>query len=78
MCRTPMRPRPITMCWAPATKWAEDIMEECAEFPNGEHDDYVDSVVQAMLRLRTGGFLTTTLDVIDDEDDTPVRQKEYY
>lgn len=64
--------------WAPATKWAEDIMEECAEFPNGEHDDYVDSVVQAMLRLRTGGFLTTTLDVIDDEDDTPVRQKEYY
>jgi predicted phage terminase large subunit-like protein len=29
--------------WAPQTRWAEEVIEECASFPAGEHDDYVDS-----------------------------------
>ena len=33
-------------------------MEECAAFPLGEHDDYVDSVTQAVMRLRGSFFIT--------------------
>lgn len=53
--------------WRPDRRWAEEVSEECAEFPNGEHDDYVDTVVQAMRRFRDGMFLRTADD--DDEDD---------
>jgi predicted phage terminase large subunit-like protein len=30
--------------WAPPTHWAEEVIDEVASFPAGEHDDYVDSV----------------------------------
>ena len=43
--------------WHPDQRWAEEVIEECAEFPNGTHDDYVDSVSQALLRARRGGLL---------------------
>ena len=39
-------------------KFAEEVIEECAAFPHGEYDDYVDSTTQAVLRYRQGGFLT--------------------
>ena len=29
--------------WAPATRWADELMEEMAAFPNSDHDDLVDS-----------------------------------
>ena len=41
-------------------------MDECAEFPNGDHDDYVDSVTQALIRVRKGGFLRLPMDEADD------------
>ena len=28
-------------------------------FPNGEHDDLADSMTQAILRFRQGGFIVT-------------------
>ena len=28
--------------WCPETRWADELMEELAAFPNGEHDDLVD------------------------------------
>lgn len=31
--------------------WVQDVIEECAKFPRGEHDDIVDSVTQALIRL---------------------------
>jgi len=31
------------MIWAPDEQWAHELIEECAAFPNGEYDDYVDS-----------------------------------
>lgn len=34
--------------------WAEGVVEECAVFPNGLHDDQVDTVTQALLRLTKG------------------------
>lgn len=52
--------------YAPDHRWADEVIEECASFPAGEHDDYVDTVSQALLRFRRGGFIR--LD--SDEDDT--------
>jgi len=62
--------------WCPATRWAEEVMEDCAAFPNGEHDDIVDSTSQALLRFRKGGFVRLT----SDADDEPVikRRTAYY
>tara|TARA_R100001510_G_scaffold52810_1_gene53857 strand:- start:1854 stop:3320 length:1467 start_codon:yes stop_codon:yes gene_type:complete len=54
--------------WAPDKKFAEEVVEECAAFPHGEHDDYCDSMSMALIRFRKGGFLI--LDS-DDEDPTP-------
>jgi predicted phage terminase large subunit-like protein len=63
--------------WVPATSWAEELVEEVASFPSGEHDDLVDSMTQALLRFRRGGFIT--LDS-DEQDETPEfrRKKAYY
>jgi predicted phage terminase large subunit-like protein len=43
--------------WIPDTRWAWEVVEEVASFPNGDHDDYVDTTSQAMLRYRQGGFI---------------------
>ena len=52
--------------WAPATRWAEEVIDEVAEFPAGTHDDYVDTVSMALHRFRRGGYITTTLDEPDE------------
>ena len=66
------------MVFAPTDeKFAQDVIEEVAAFPNGQFDDYVDSMTQAVLRFRQGGWIRTTM---DDWDDEPVyrRPVEYY
>ena len=52
--------------WAPAARWAEEVIDEVAEFPAGSHDDYVDTVSMALHRFRKGGYVTTNLDEPDD------------
>jgi predicted phage terminase large subunit-like protein len=52
--------------WAPATRWAEEVIDEVAEFPAGSHDDFVDTVSMAMHRFRRGGYISTTLDAEDE------------
>jgi len=52
--------------WAPDRRWAKEVIEECAAFPVGDNDDYVDTVSQALLRFRQGGFIT--LDSDEQED----------
>ena len=52
--------------WAPATRWAEEVIDEVAEFPAGSHDDYVDTVSMAMHRFRRGGYLTLPSDEPDE------------
>ena len=52
--------------WAPATRWAEEVIDEVAEFPAGSNDDYVDSTSMAMHRFRRGGYVTTNLDEPDE------------
>ena len=52
------------MIWAPDQKFAEEVIEECAAFPHGDHDDLVDSMTQAVMRFRQGGFLTHPEDYV--------------
>jgi predicted phage terminase large subunit-like protein len=52
--------------WAPGTRWAEEVIDEVASFPAGEHDDYVDSVSLALMRFRKGGFVRSALDERDE------------
>ena len=56
------------MVWAPDTQWAHELIEECAAFPNGEHDDLVDSTTQALMRYRQGNFVQLPSDDWEDED----------
>ena len=52
--------------WCPAKRWAEEVMEEMAAFPNSDHDDLVDSTTQALIRFRKGGFLRLQTDEVDE------------
>ena len=52
--------------WAPDTRWAREVIEEVAAFPVGEHDDFVDTTSQALLRFRQGGFISLDTDAPDE------------
>ena len=52
--------------WAPEEKFAEEVIEECASFPYGDHDDLVDSMTQAVMRFRQGGFVSHPEDEKDE------------
>lgn len=52
--------------WVPNTHWADELVEEVASFPSGEHDDLVDSTSQALLRFRRGGFIRLDSDEPED------------
>jgi predicted phage terminase large subunit-like protein len=64
--------------WAPDTRWAREVIEELAAFPVGEHDDYVDTTTQALLRFRQGGFIALDTDEKDDLALFHRRKHEYY
>ena len=63
--------------WAPATRWADELIEEMAAFPNSDHDDLVDSSTQALIRFRKGGFLRLQTDE-EDEPRSFRRKVSYY
>jgi predicted phage terminase large subunit-like protein len=62
--------------WAPDQKFAEEVIEECAAFPYGDHDDLVDSTTQAIMRFRQGGFLPHPEDYKEEKREPT--KKEYY
>jgi predicted phage terminase large subunit-like protein len=62
--------------WAPGTRWAEEVIEEMAAFPNSDHDDLVDSSTQALIRFRKGGFIR--LDSDEQDEPTTFRRKTAY
>ena len=64
--------------WAPNTQWAEEVIDEVASFPSGEHDDYVDSVSLAMMRFRRGGYIRTLLDEEEEPEYFKRRAEPYY
>lgn len=63
--------------WAPQTRFAEEVIQEFAAFPSGEHDDLVDSSTQALLRFRQGGFLSLYSDEEEPESRFD-RRADYY
>jgi predicted phage terminase large subunit-like protein len=65
------------MVWAPETEWADELIEECAAFPNGDHDDMVDSTTQALMRFRAGNFIALNTDEAEDSSDAAA-DMEYY
>lgn len=63
--------------WAPLhLRWAQEVVEEMAAFPNGEFDDLHDAAVLGLLRLRRGGFRIPTDEEL--EEWKPRAQMEYY
>ena len=64
------------MVWCPERRFSEEVMEEFASFPSGDHDDLVDSSTQALIRFRQGGFIPLHSD--DDEDDHISVKADYY
>jgi predicted phage terminase large subunit-like protein len=63
------------MIWAPTQKFADEVIEECAAFPHGDHDDLVDSMTQAVMRFRQGGLIRHPEDY---KDPKKVDQKQVY
>lgn len=62
------------MVWAPDEAFAEELIEEVAAFPNGEYDDLVDSMTQALMRYRQGNFIQLPTDGWEpSENSTKVR-----
>jgi|TARA_R110002020_G_scaffold70049_4_gene181884 predicted phage terminase large subunit-like protein len=62
--------------WAPDRRFAEEVIEEFAAFPVGEHDDLVDSSTQALIRFRQGGFIPLSSD--EEDEYFPPREANYY
>ena len=66
------------MVWAPMhEKFADEVVEEVVSFPNGDHDDFCDSMTLALMRFRQGGFIS-----LHGEDEGSLewrpRKREYY
>lgn len=65
--------------WAPDRRWADEVIEEVASFPAGRHDDYVDTLSQAVNRIRKGGMVRTQHDENEGEEwGYKVKKAAYY
>lgn len=64
--------------WAPPRRFAEEVIEQMADFPSGQEDDLLDSAVQAMIRFRQGGLIRTANDEAEDAAPVRFRRKRYY
>jgi|TARA_R110000803_G_scaffold38422_1_gene82984 predicted phage terminase large subunit-like protein len=66
------------MVWAPMKeKFSDEVIEEIVSFPNGDHDDFCDSMTLALMRFRQGGFIALDGEEEDEPEWRP-RQREYY
>ena len=67
------------LVWAPEYRWADELIEQCNDFPSGKNDDMVDTVVMALMRFRSGGFITLPTDEdFDVPQFLPRRSAAYY
>jgi predicted phage terminase large subunit-like protein len=64
--------------WVPRTRWAEELVDDIAEFPSGEHDDLVDATTLALMRFRQGGFLRLPSDEPEEVTYFRSRRKERF
>jgi len=66
------------LVWHPPTRWAEQVIEQCASFPLGAHDDLVDCTTLALMRFRRGGFITLPTDYEDEVAPWWKKRRSYY
>ena len=66
------------MVWAPDKKFSEDVIEECVAFPNGDNDDYCDSMSMALIRYRKGGFIKLDSDPEDEDSSYQTHARQFY
>ena len=64
------------LVWAPEKMFADEMIEECASFPFGAHDDLCDTMTQALIRFREGGLVSLDDDYLDDAK-TPTNRVYY-
>ena len=63
--------------WYPVgEKFADEVIEEVASFPNGDHDDFCDSMTLALMSFRQGGFVS--LHGEDEQHNEYRPRREYY
>ena len=55
----------------------DEVIEEVVSFPNGDNDDYCDSMTLALMRFRRGGFISLHGEDTQDDEWRP-RKREYY
>jgi predicted phage terminase large subunit-like protein len=66
------------LVWAPKNKkFSDEVIEEVASFPYGDHDDFCDSMTLALMRFRQGGFIALAGEE-EPEGKEFRRKKEYY
>ena len=64
--------------WFPENAWAAATVEEILAFPAGEHDDEVDTMTLALMRIRKGGLLRLSSDHEDNDPYYAGRRQAYY
>lgn len=64
--------------WFPESAWAAATVEEILAFPAGEHDDEVDTMTLALMRIRKGGLLRLSSDHEDNDPYYAARRQAYY
>lgn len=64
--------------WFPENSWGAAVAEEILAFPAGEHDDEVDAMTLALMRVRKGGMLRLSTDHEDNEVFQRQRRPAYY
>lgn len=55
------------MIYAPDREWSSKVINQCAVFPYGKHDDLVDSVTMAIKHLRDSNLLRSDEDRMAEE-----------
>lgn len=64
--------------WFPETWWASEVVEEVLAFPAGEHDDDVDALTLALIRIRKGGMVKLNTDIEDEDRISLPRRQAFY
>ncbi len=50
-------------------RWAEEVIDDCAAFPNAQHDDIADVVAHSLNYFRRMFLLDAPEDAVDEDDD---------
>ena len=63
--------------FAPFRKdWAMEVIDETRAFPAGMHDDYMDTVTQALIWMRNGGYVVNGADTWLDKREQEIYNRE--